>query len=119
LLDVDIHGFTALELGSLGHARPRSWYRRLDILPLQTLDFDFDVGESLLVVPNLLRHELFIPCVEVGNEFWDQNGMGKLVGQPIRPRAGDLAFLWVTGARTLCGPSIGANGCAVAIKAVA
>jgi hypothetical protein len=80
LLDVHVHGFAALKLGSLGHAGPlRSWYRRLDILPLQTLDFNLDVGESLLVVLNLLRHKLFIPRVEVPHEFWDQDGMGKPV----------------------------------------
>jgi hypothetical protein len=118
LLDADIHGIAALELGSLGHPL-RSGYRRLDILPLQTLDFDLNVGESLLVVPNLLRHKLFIPRIEVGHEFRNQNSMGEPFGQPVRSRAGDFAFLWVTGARALRGPSIWAKGCAVPIKAVA
>jgi hypothetical protein len=118
LLDVDIHGIAALELGSLGHPL-RSGHRRLDIFPLQTLDFNLDVGESLLVVPDLLRHKLFVPRIEVRHEFWDQNGMGQPVRQPIRSRAGDLAFLWVTGTRALLGPSIWAKGCAVPIEAIA
>lgn len=120
LLDVDIGGIAALKLGSLGYARPlRSGYRRLNILPLQTLDFNLDVAESLFVVPNLLRHKLFVPRIEVRHEFWNQIGMGEPAGQAFRSRAGDLAFFGITGARTLRGPSIWAKGCAVPVKTVA
>jgi hypothetical protein len=96
-LDFKIDGFATLKLWGLGRADSlRRRYRGLDILPLKTLDFNLNLGVSLLVLFNLRRHKLFIPRIEVRHEFWDQNCMGASVRQPVWSRAGDLAFLWIT-----------------------
>jgi hypothetical protein len=74
LLHIHIHRFS-LELPSLESSVLGARNKRLAPLPFQVLNFILDFSIPLFIVPDLLRHKLPVPRIEMRHELWYQNGM--------------------------------------------